>query len=100
MVFNRQKERAVANPESPAITHPGKNMREVRTLRRTVFTQEHNELFIKRVLQYSQEDKSDKLYYLVLGLNEYSTEDDIKNYIVPSIFNFTLIEISIHKFLI
>ena len=51
MVFTRQKSRAGANPESPPRTQPGKNMREVRTTSRTVFTQEYNGLFIQRVVQ-------------------------------------------------
>ena len=51
MVFIRQKEKAGANPESPPRTHPGTNIREVRTPSRTVFTQEQNELFFQRVVQ-------------------------------------------------
>ena len=51
MVFTIKKARTGANPEYPARTHPGTNIREVRTPRRTVFTQEQNELFIQRVLQ-------------------------------------------------
>ena len=43
MVFNRQKSRTGANPESPPITHPGKNIREIHTPRQTVFTREQNE---------------------------------------------------------
>ena len=42
IVFTRKKARAVADPESPARNQPGTNIREVRTPRRTVFTQEHN----------------------------------------------------------
>ena len=48
MVFTRQKSRAGANPESPPRTQPGKNIREERTPRRTVFTREDNELFIQK----------------------------------------------------
>ena len=51
MLFTRKKARAGANPESPARTQAGKNMREGRNPRRTVFTQEQNDLFIQRVLQ-------------------------------------------------
>ena len=51
MVFTRQKERAGANPESPAITHPGTNTREEKNPRRPVFTREQNDLFIQQVLQ-------------------------------------------------
>ena len=77
MVFTRQKSRAGANPESPARTHPGTNIREGSNLRQTFFTREHNDLFIQRVLQYSQENESDELHYHVLFLNESSTEDDM-----------------------
>ena len=73
MVFTRKKPRAVANPESPARNQTGTNILEVCTPRQTVFTQEHNELFIEQVLKYSQEEKGDELHYLVLGLNESST---------------------------
>ena len=51
MVFTRQKSRAGANPEYPPRTQPETNIREVRTLSRTVFTQEQNELCIQRVVQ-------------------------------------------------
>ena len=99
MVFTRQKSNAGANPESPARTQLGTNIREVRNPRRTVFTSEHNELFIQRVPQYSQEEKGDELHYRVLGLKESSTEGDMKNPIVPWLFDFTLTKISIYKFL-
>ena len=79
MVFTRQKSRAGANPESPARNQPGTNIRELHNPRRTVFTWEHNELFIQRVLQYLQEKKSDELHYHVLSLDESSIEDDMKN---------------------
>ena len=78
MVFTRQKERAGANPESTARPQPGTNIREVRTTRRTVFTWEHNKLFIQKFLQYSRDEKGDEFHYLVLGLNESSTEEDMK----------------------
>ena len=55
MIFNRQKSIAGANPESPQRTQPVTTIIEVRTPSRTVFTQVHNELFVKRVVQYSQE---------------------------------------------
>ena len=73
MVFTRQKARAVANQESCARTHPRKNIREGSNPIQTVFTQEHNDLFIQRVLQYHQEKESDELHSHVLGLNESST---------------------------
>ena len=78
MVFTRQKSRAGANPESPPRTQPGKNIHEVCTPSWTVFTQEQNELFVQRVLQYSQGKEGDELHYHVLGLNESSTEDGMK----------------------
>ena len=49
MVFTRQKVRSGENTESSTRTHPGTNIRKVRTPSRTVFTQEHNELLIQRV---------------------------------------------------
>ena len=78
MVFTRQKSRSVANPESPARTQPETNIREGRNPIWTVFTREQNELFIKQVRKYSQEEKGDELHYHVLGLNDYSTEDDMR----------------------
>ena len=78
MVFNRHKERAGENIESPARTQSGKNIHEGSNPRRTVFTREKNDLFIRRVLQYSQEKKSDELHYHLIVLNESSTDDDIK----------------------
>ena len=42
MVFTRKKARMGANPEYPARTQPGTNIREVRTPRQTVFTLEKN----------------------------------------------------------
>ena len=99
MVFTRQKERSGANPESPARTQPGTNIREVLTPRRTVFTQEQSELFIQRGIQYSQEEKGDKFHYLVLGLNDFSTDDDMKNPIVSWLLDFTLAKYIIHNFM-
>ena len=69
MVFTRQKSRVGANPESPARNHTGTNICEGSNPRRPVFTRELNDLFIQRVLQYSQENKSYELNYRVLGLN-------------------------------
>ena len=51
MVFTRQKARVGADPESPTRTQPVRNIPEVRNPRRTVFTWEHNALFIQQVLQ-------------------------------------------------
>ena len=59
MIFTRKKLKAGANPESPARTHPGPNIREGINPRRIVFTREHNYLFIQR-----------EFYYHVIGLNE------------------------------
>ena len=55
MVFTRKQDILGVYPESPARTQPGTNIREVSNPRRTVFTREHNDLFIQRVIQYSQE---------------------------------------------
>ena len=57
MVFTRQKSIAGANQESPPRTRPEANIREVRTPSQKVFTREHNELFIQRFIQYSQEEE-------------------------------------------
>ena len=78
MIFTRQKARAGANPESTQRTQPGTNIRELHTPSRTVFTWEQNELFIQRVVQYYQEAEGDEMNYLVLGLNDSSTEDGMK----------------------
>ena len=99
MIFSRQKSRASANPESPERTQPGTNIREVRTPRRKLFTREHNGLFIQQVLQYLQEDKSDELHYHVLGLNDYSIEDDMKKAYRSLALQFHPDKISIHKLL-
>ena len=54
MVFTRQKSRAGANPEYPPRAQHKINIREVRTPSRAVFTQEHNELFVQKVVQDGQ----------------------------------------------
>ena len=51
MVFTRQKAKAGANPEYPARTQTGTNIREGINPIRTVFTQEQNDLFIQRFRQ-------------------------------------------------
>ena len=99
MVFTRQKVRLGANLEYPPRNQPTTNICEVCTTSQTVFKREQNEPFIQRVLQYYQEAKGDKLNYLVLGLNESSTEDDMKNPIIPWLVGFNLTKISIRKFL-
>ena len=99
MVFTRKKARAGANPESPPRIRPGTNIREVHTHIQIVFKKGKKKIFIQRVLQYSQEANGGELHYLVLGLNYSSTEDDMKNPIVLWLLDFTLTEISIHKFL-
>ena len=88
MVFTRQKSITGANPESSPRTQPGTNIREIRTPSWRVFKQEHNEIFIQLVVQYSQEEKGDELHYLVLGLNGSSTDNDMEKPIVPWIFDF------------
>ena len=98
MVFTRQKSRAGANPEYPERTQSEKNIRQGRNPIWPVFTREHNNLFIQRVLEYSQENESNEFHYHVLGLNESSTEDDMKP-IVTWLFYFTLTKIIIHRLL-
>ena len=98
MVFTRQKERAGKNPESPARTQSGTNIREEGNPRLTVFTQEHNGLFIQRVVQNSQEDKGDELHYLVLGLNDSSTDNNMKTSIFPWLVVFNLTKSSFKMF--
>ena len=65
----------------------------------TVFTREHNKLFIQQVGRYSLVAEGDELHYHVLGLDVTSTEDDTKKPIVNWLFDLTLTEISIHNFL-
>ena len=77
MVFSIKIWSGCKNIISP-ITQPGTNIREVRTPSQKVFTQEHNELFVQQVVQYSQEIEGDELHYHVPSLNESSTEDDTK----------------------
>ena len=95
MVFTRQKSIVGANPSSPPRTQPETNIREVHNPSRTVFTQEHNQLFVQIDVQYSQENEVDHLYYHILGLNESSTEDNMKKIIVKYLCDFTLTKISI-----
>ena len=78
MVFTRKQSRAVANPESPPRIQIVTNISEVCTPIWTVFTREQNELLIQQVFQYSREVKGYELHHLVLGLNESSTEVDMK----------------------
>ena len=73
MLFTRQKSGAGANTESPPITQPEINIREVRTPSRTVFTKKHNQLFVQQVLQYSQYFESEVFHYHFIFLNESST---------------------------
>ena len=90
MVFTRQKVRAYANLEPPPITHHEINIREVQNTSRTVFTQEQNELFVQQVFQDAQGLEDEVLHYHVLDLNEYSTDEDLKNPIVNWLFDVTL----------
>ena len=78
MVFTRQKARVGENPESPSRNQSGTNIREVHTPSRTVFTQEKNELFVQRVVQYFQGKEGDEFHYHILGLDWSSTEDEMK----------------------
>ena len=61
MVYTRQK-----NTKSDA--NPSK----------TVFSKEQNDLFIQNVQEYSIYEKGEILNLFVLGLNESSTEDNMK----------------------
>ena len=78
VVFTIQKARADTNPESPPRTQTEINIREVRTPRQIVVTQEQNELFVQQFLQYSQDLEGRVLHYHVLCFNESSIEDDLK----------------------
>ena len=61
MVYNRrQNAKAGANPS------------------KTVFSKEKNDLFIQKFQEYSLYAKGEILNLFVLGLNESSTEEDIK----------------------
>ena len=62
IVFTRQKSRLGANPESRPRTHPETNIREVRTPSRTVFTLEHNEFFVQKVVRYYQDFDGEYLH--------------------------------------
>ena len=70
IIFTRKILREDANPDSPATTYPVNYIHEVCTSSRTVFTQEHNELSVQQVVQYSQEKEGEYLHYHILGLNE------------------------------
>ena len=87
VICTRQKSISGANPESPPRTQPEKNIGEVRTPSQTVFTQEHNALFVQQVVQYSQYLEGEDLHYNVIGLNEFSTEDYMKNSILNWLFD-------------
>ena len=69
MVFTRKKSRGDADPESPPKTQPEINIHEVCTLSRTVFMQEHYELFLQKVFQDSQYLEVEVLQYRVLCVN-------------------------------
>ena len=88
MLFTRQKARAGVNQESPARTQPVTNIHEGSNPRWSVFTREQNGSFILLFLQFSQENESDELHYHVLGLNEFSTEDDMKKACISLDFRF------------
>ena len=61
MVYTRQQNaKADANPS------------------KTVSSKEQNDSFIQKVKEYSLYEKGEILYLFVLGLNESSTEDDMK----------------------
>ena len=100
MVYTRKKARADSNPQSPPLFQHEINIREVPSPSRKAFTQEHNELFVQRIVQDAQVLEGGVLYYYILGLDESSTEDDLKNPIVNWLFDLTLKKISIHRLLL
>ena len=73
MVYTRRKARANANPESPPIIQHKINTPELPTPSWTVFTLEHNELFVKCVVKDAQGLEGEVLYYHIIGLNESAT---------------------------
>ena len=78
MIYTRLKVRADANPESPPRIQHKINIREVPTPSKTVFTPEHYELLVQRVVQDYQGLEGEALYYHIIGLHESTTEDDFK----------------------
>ena len=61
---------------------------------KTVFSKEQNELLIQKVHEYSLHATGQYLLNkFVLGLNESSTEADMKNPIIPWLLDFTLTKI-------
>ena len=78
MLFIRKKARAGENPEYPPRTHSETNIRELHTPSRSVSTQEQNEIFFQQAVQYSQDLEGEDLHYHVIGLNESSTENNMK----------------------
>ena len=76
MVNTRQKNaKADANPSKP------------------VFIKEQNDLFNQKFQEYSLYEKGEKSNLFVLGLNESSTEEDMKKYTIPCLLGFTLTKI-------
>ena len=62
-------DRANANPEYLPIIQHRINIPEVTTTSWKVFTPEHNELFVQRIVQDTQGLEGKILYYHILGLN-------------------------------
>ena len=76
MVYTRQQNaKADANPS------------------KTVFSKELNDLFNQKFQEYSLYEKGEKSNLFVLGLNESSTEEDMKKSTIPCLFGFTLTKI-------
>ena len=90
MVYIRQKAKADTNPESPPIIQHEINICEVPTTSQAVFTAEQNKLFVQRVVQDDQVLEDEVFYYNILGLNEYTTDDDLKNPIINWLFDTAL----------
>ena len=100
MVFTRKKSRADANPESSPITQHKINIREVQTTSRTVFTQEQNESFLQQVVQETQGLEGEVFHYHVIGLNQSSTEDDLKKSHRKMALRYPLPKKTIHRLLL
>ena len=76
MVYTRRKLRADANLEYPPRIWHEINIHEVPTPSRTVFTPEHYELFVQRIVQETKGLEVEVFYYHIIGLNESATKDD------------------------
>ena len=60
---------------------------------KTVFSKEQNDLLIQNFKEYSLYEKGENFHLFFPGFNESSTADNIKNPILPCLFDFTLAKI-------